>query len=50
MAAKECDVLRETLARDCRLESVTTNLNRQTGQGVEGYNVSGQMSLQITLK
>jgi hypothetical protein len=50
MAGKECDLLREVIARDCRLESITSNLNRQSGQHLEGYTVGGSMSLQITLK
>jgi hypothetical protein len=52
MAARECDLLREVLARDCRLESVNTNLNRQNfgSQQPDGYAVNGSMSLQITLK
>jgi len=51
MAAKECDLLREVLAKDCRLESVSSNINRQFGpQQPDGYNVSGSMSLQITVK
>lgn len=51
MAARECDLLREVLAKECRLEFVNTNINRQWGQQQqEGYNVSGSMSLQITLK
>jgi hypothetical protein len=53
MAARECDLLREVLAKDCRLESVNTNLNRQNNynsQQPDGYTVNGSMSLQITLK
>ena len=51
MAARECDLLREVLARDCRMESVNTNINRQFGpQQTEGFNISGSMSFQITLK
>jgi regulator of protease activity HflC (stomatin/prohibitin superfamily) len=50
MAGKECDLLREVLARDCRLESINTQLMRQGAQPTEGYSVSGSMSLQITLK
>ena len=50
IAYRECDLLREVLAKDCRLESVTANLNRQTGQQLEGYMVNGSMSFQITLK
>jgi hypothetical protein len=51
MAARECDILRDVLAKDCRLESVNSNINRQFGQQQqEGFNVNGTMSLQITLK
>jgi hypothetical protein len=51
MAAKECDMLRNVIARDCRLESVNVNLSRQqqTPQ-VFGYQVMGNMAYQITLK
>jgi len=53
MAAKECDLMREVMARDCRLESVNVNLNRQHNPQVpqmQGYQVGGSMSYQITLK
>ncbi|WP_244443502.1 hypothetical protein [Bradyrhizobium sp. Ai1a-2] len=52
MAAHECDLLREVLAKDCRMESVNSsiNINRQYGQQQEGFNINGSMSLQITLK
>ena len=51
MAARECDLLREVLAKDCRMEAVNTNLNRQFGQQQqEGFSVNGSMSFQITLK
>jgi hypothetical protein len=52
MAARECDLLREVLAKDCRLESVNSNLNRQNfgSQQPDGYTVNGSMSLQVTLK
>ena len=52
MAAHECDLLREVLAKDCRLESVNNNLNRQNfgSQQPDGYTVNGSMTLQITLK
>jgi hypothetical protein len=51
MAARECDLLREVLAKDCRMESVTSNINinRQYGQQQEGFNINGSMSFQITL-
>jgi hypothetical protein len=52
MAAHECDLLREVIAKDCRLEAVTSNLNRQSygSQQPDGYTVNGTMNLQITLK
>jgi len=51
MAARECDLLREVLAKDCRMESVSSNVGRQFGQRqVEGYTVNGSVTLQITLK
>lgn len=54
MAARECELLRETLAKDCRLEVVNANINTNRGdygrQQQEGYAVNGSMNLQITLK
>ena len=51
MAARECDLLRDTLAKDCRLESVNVNVGRQFGvQQQEGYTVNGTMNFQITVK
>jgi hypothetical protein len=56
MAAHECDLLRDTIARDCRLESVNANVtsNRQFNQMVvqqlEGWQVQGTMTFQITAK
>jgi hypothetical protein len=49
MAGHECELLENTIAADCRLESVTVNLNRQAGQ-IEGFNVTGQLGFRITLK
>ena len=42
--------MRDTIARDCRLESVNVNLNRQTGPQMNGYMVIGSMAYQISLK
>lgn len=53
MAAHECDLLRTALAKDCRLENVNVSINGggQFGQQQpEGYNVSGSLNLQISLK
>ena len=51
MAAGECAVVQQVLAKTCRLESVNVNvnINRQMGQG-EGYQASGNFALRITLK
>jgi len=54
MAARQCDLLRQTLAKDCRLESVNTNINGRQSfrpqQQPEGFTVNASMSFQITLK
>jgi hypothetical protein len=51
MAARECDLLREVIAKDCRIESISSNINRQVGQQqAEGFSISGSMGFQITLK
>src|ERR1700719_2339820 len=52
MAGRQCDLLREILAKDCRMESVNVNANNRqfNQQQAEGLNVNGTMSLQITLK
>jgi hypothetical protein len=40
-----------SLAKDCRLESVNSNIGRQFGlQQPEGYTVNGSMNLQVTTK
>jgi hypothetical protein len=52
MAARECDLLREALAKECRLESVNVslNINSRNPNQPEGYAVNGSMAFQITLK
>jgi hypothetical protein len=56
MAAHECDLLKQTLARDCKLEIVNANVtaNRQFNQVVaphlEGWQVNGSMTFQIIAK
>jgi hypothetical protein len=58
MAGRECGVLLDTIAAECRLESITLNLNRQVtpmgqmgqmGQA-EGFMANGQLGFQITPK
>jgi hypothetical protein len=54
MAARQCEVLRERLADDCRLENVNVNINRQQqqigGQQVEGFQAGGTLGYRITQK
>jgi len=50
LASKECDVLREAIASDCRLEAININLNRQSSGQAQGYAATGTMTFQITLK
>jgi hypothetical protein len=53
MAAHECQVVEQTIANSCRLESINVNVNagRQYGQGqVEGITVTGGFAMQVTLK
>jgi hypothetical protein len=59
MAGRECGVLLDTIAAECRLESITLNVNRQVtpmgqmgqmGQQAEGFVANGQLGFQITPK
>jgi len=51
MAARECDLLREVLAKDCRIEQISSNIGRQFGQQPQdGYTVNGSMNFSITVK
>jgi hypothetical protein len=50
-AQRECDILRDVLAKECRLEAINVNVNRQMGTNTpQGFNVNGQITLQVTLK
>lgn len=52
-ASHECDVLKASLASDCKLESVNSNINssRQYGPAQhEGFTINGSMTFRITLK
>jgi hypothetical protein len=50
-AQRECDILRDVLARECRLEAINVNVNRQMGANTpQGFNVNGQITLQVALK
>lgn len=54
MAVRQCDVLREKLADDCRLENVNVNINRQQqqfgGQATEGFQATGTLGYRISQK
>jgi hypothetical protein len=50
MAAGECPLLEQVLAKTCRLESATVSLNRQAGGQTEGYTAGGNFVMRVTLK
>ena len=51
MAARECGLVEDVLAKTCRLEAINVNINRQMGSGMgEGYMVGGNITMVITLK
>jgi hypothetical protein len=50
MAAGECGLVQQVLAKTCRLESINVNLNRQPSGQVDGCSASGNFALRITLK
>jgi hypothetical protein len=50
-AGHECDVLRAAIASDCRIESVSVNMNRNYGQPQnEGFTAQGNFGFRVTLK
>ena len=54
LAGHECDLLRDTLAKECRMETLNVNVNanarQYNQQQPEGLNVSGSINMQVTLK
>lgn len=50
LAGRECNVMRDSIARECRLESVNITFNRVPNPQTGGYQISGAMGYQITLK
>jgi hypothetical protein len=50
MAAGECALVEQVLAKTCRLESINVNINRQAGAQTEGYTAGGNFLLRVTLK
>ncbi len=50
VADKECTLLRETIAKECRLENINVNVNRQRHPVAEAVNASAGMTFRIQLK
>jgi hypothetical protein len=51
MASRECSLVEDVMAKTCRLEAISVNINRQMGSGMgEGYMVGGNITMVITLK
>lgn len=56
MATRECDILRDTIAKECRLESINSNIRQsdvraeRSQQQPEGYHVNGAIRSVISLK
>ncbi len=55
LATRDCELLRSTIAKDCRLESVNSNVRQNDGrppqmQQPSGYHVSGSIQSVISLK
>jgi len=52
IAARECELLREVLAKDCHIEQVSSTIGREFGrqQQQDGFSVNGSLNLSITVK
>jgi hypothetical protein len=50
IADRECDVLKETIAAECKLESVSVNVNRFRNQNADTLNASANMTFRIQIK
>jgi hypothetical protein len=50
LAAGECALVEQVLAKTCRLESVSVNISRQTNGQAEGYMAGANFVLRVTLK
>jgi glutamine amidotransferase PdxT len=51
LAARECAILRDVLASECRLESINVNVQRnQFGPQKDGLNVNGNVGFRIVPK
>ena len=51
MAAQECNLLKATLANECRLENITVHSNRHRSQQQrDGFQISGNMTFRVAPK
>ena len=50
LAVKECTVLKETIASECRIESMNVNASQHPGQQPPGMSVQTGMAYRITLR
>jgi hypothetical protein len=50
-AGRECDVLKASVASECRLESINVNINRNYNQQqADGLFASGKLSYHVIMK
>jgi len=50
-AGRECEVLKASVASDCRLESININMNRNYNQQQgDGFYANGNFSYHVTMK
>jgi len=50
LAVRECTVLRDSIASECRMESMNVNINRHQGQQPEGFTIGANASYRVILK
>jgi hypothetical protein len=51
IATRECALLLDVIASDCRLENVNVNVNRyHNPQQPQGFNINGSMNFRVTMK
>ncbi|MBK8008046.1 MAG: hypothetical protein IPK23_06120 [Rhizobiales bacterium] len=50
IAERECTVLKETLATECRLENINVNVNRQRHAQQDVITVGSSMTFRVQLK
>lgn len=51
MSVRECELLREVIASECRIETINVTINRaRVPQQLDGFTIGANMSFRITLK